>query len=777
MPENPVIPAKGPCFLLFLSQTSNHEEQHGMTDYNSEFPHIDLEQERKEILKAFKGLLRATKTRNRESTKMIRKAFDVAVEAHKDMRRKSGEPYIYHPIAVARICAEEMGLGATSVVCALLHDTVEDTHITLEDVEDLFGAKVRRIIDGLTKIPEVFDENASIQAENFRKMILTISDDIRVVLIKLADRLHNMRTLGSMRADKQLKIASETKFLYAPLAHRLGLYSIKTELEDLSFKYTEPDVYQAIENSLKSTQDVRNRFIRRFVHPIREALLHEGYVFDIKARTKSISSIHRKMVTKGIPFEEVYDLFAVRIIVETPVELEKPDCWRIYSIVTDFYQPSPERLRDWISTPRANGYESLHTTVMSPQGKWVEVQIRSKRMDEIAEKGLAAHYKYKENKNEDSKFDRWVAEIRELIENPDVSAMDFVNEFKLNLFSDEIYVFTPKGDLRVLPTGATILDFAYDIHTAIGDKCIGAKVNTKLMPLSYQLQNGDQVEIITSSKQKPNEEWLRFVVSARAKQKIKSSLNEERKSIALDGKEILERKFKQYNIRFQNENIQFLEKFFKMPTVTELYFRIAKGKIDLTKLREIENVNGMLQLEKKESAVPKDKHELDVYPKINKKEDTIIIGEDFKNIQYKLAKCCSPIPGDAVFGFITINEGIKIHRNNCPNAEHLMSKMAYRCIKARWKSQELTAHIASLRLVGIDNVGIVNKITAIISNQLNVNMKSISFEANDGLFEGRIQVMVYDREHLEQLIRNFEMIEGVKRVERWDIDTAEETIT
>jgi GTP pyrophosphokinase len=410
---------------------------------------------------------------------------------------------------------------------------------------------------------------------------------------------------------------------------------------------------------------------------------------------------------------------------------------------------------------------------MANDGKWVEVQIRTKRMDEIAEKGLAAHYKYKEDKSEDSKFDRWIAEIRELMENPELSAMDFVNEFKMNLFSDEIYVFTPKGELRVLPTGATILDFAYDIHTAIGDKCIGAKVNTKLVPLSYQLLNGDQVEIITSPKQKPSDEWLRFVTSARAKQKIKTSLNDERKAIALDGKEILERKLKQFNIRFQLENIQILEKFFGMPSSTELYFRIAKGKIDLNKLREIENVNGVLQLEKKSTA-PKDKHELDVYPKINKKEDIIIIGEDFKNIQYKLAKCCNPIPGDAVFGFITINEGIKIHRNNCPNAEHLMSKMAYRCVKAKWKKEDLVSHLASLRLIGIDDVGIVNKITEIISNQHNVNMKSISFEANDGLFEGKIKVLVYDREHLDLLTQKFELIEGVKRVERWDSEEEEE---
>ena len=634
---------------------------------------IDFEQERKDILSAFRGLLRTHKNRSKEDTQMIRKAFDVAVDAHKEMRRKSGEPYIYHPIAVARICAEEMGLGTTAIVCALMHDTVEDTHITLDDVEDLFGPKVRLIIDGLTKIPEVFDESASVQAENFRKMVLTISDDIRVVLIKLADRLHNMRTLSSMRHDKQIKIASETKFLYAPLAHRLGLYSIKSELEDLAFRYTEPEIYIDIEKKLKSTQDVRNRFIRKFTQPIKEALQHEGYVFQIKARTKSISSIWKKMKSKEIPFDEVYDIFAIRIILDTPIELEKPDAWRVYSIVTDFYQPSPDRLRDWISTPRANGYESLHTTVMSPTGKWVEVQIRSERMDEIAEKGLAAHYRYKESNSSESKFDRWISEIRDLMGNPDSNAMDFINEFKLNLFTDEIYIFTPKGDLRVLPTGATILDFAYDIHTDIGDKCIGAKVNNRLVPLSYQLISGDQVEIITSSKQKPNEEWTRFVVTARAKQKIKSSLNEERNSIAQDGKEILERKFKQHNIRFTSENITVLEKFYKMPGATELYYRIAKSKIDLTKLRELDNQNGILQVEKK--VIKKTKKPEDIFSKIDGKKDTILIGDDFKNIDYTMASCCDPLPGDKVFGFVTISEGIKIHRYSCPNAEHLMSKM------------------------------------------------------------------------------------------------------
>jgi GTP pyrophosphokinase len=736
---------------------------------------IDLEKERLEILSAFKGLLRSVKNRSKDDTKRIRRAFDVALDAHKEMRRKSGEPYIYHPIAVARICSEEIGLGATAIICALLHDTVEDTHITLEDVEDAFGPKVRLIIDGLTKIPEVFDENASIQAENFRKMILTISDDIRVVLIKLADRLHNMRTLVSMEPYKQLKIASETRFLYAPLAHRLGLYSVKSELEDLSLRYTEPEVYQQIEDSLKSTKDVRNRFIRRFTAPIKEVLTEQGYKFEIKARTKSISSIWRKMSSKEVPFEEVFDLFAIRIIVESEPHMEKSDCWRLYSIVTDFYQPSPDRLRDWISTPRANGYESLHTTVMSPSGKWVEVQIRSKRMDEIAEKGLAAHYKYKENSNNESKFDRWIAEIRDLIDNPNGNALDFVDEFKLNLFAEEIYVFTPKGELRVLPVGSTILDFAYDIHTDIGDRCIGAKVNNRLVPLSHQLASGDQLEIITSSKQRPNDDWLRFVTTARAKQKIRSSLNDERKRIALDGKEILERKFKQHNIRWNTKNITAVERFYSQSTATELYVKIAKGKIDLARLREIENNNGELILEQVVKIPPKKKKlPTDAVAVVNLKKDTLIIGDSFGDFDYTLAKCCNPIPGDSVFGFLTINEGIKVHRNNCPNAEHLQSKMAYRCMKARWKGEQLTERISVLRLKGFDSVGLINKLTEIASNQLNVNMKSISFETDDGIFEGKIKVLVYDTKHLKDLMTKFEMVEGVQRVERWT-DSSEDT--
>lgn len=731
---------------------------------NSQKIHIEnFEKERKEILNAYRGLIRSIKNRSKQETKLIRKAFDVALEAHKDMRRKSGEPYIYHPIAVAKICAEEIDLDVKSVICAILHDTVEDTYLTLGDIEELFGTEVSKIIDGLTKIPDVFDENASIQAENFRKMILTISDDFRVVLIKLADRLHNMRTLSSMRPDKQLKIASETKFLYAPLAHRLGLYSVKSELEDLSMMYTDKDVYHTIQKKLKNSKEVRNRFIRRFMAPIKEQLIKEGYVFKIKTRTKSISSIWKKMKSKGIPFEEVFDLFAIRIIIETPPELEKPDCWRIYSIVTDYYQPSPERLRDWVSTPRANGYESLHTTVMSPKGKWVEVQIRSERMDIIAEKGFAAHFKYKESKSSENKFDRWITDIRDLLESADENALDFVNEFKLNLFNEEIYVFTPKGDLRVLPTGSTVIDFAYDIHTEVGNTCIGGKVNNRLVPLSYKLQNGDQLEIITSSKQKPHEDWLKIVISARAKQKIRYSLNEERRKIAEDGKEILDRKFKQFNLTFNSENVTFLVKFYELESATELYFRIAKGKIDLSKIRGIEIKNGHLQdkVYIKEEVKKESKS-----PKIDNKQNPIIIGEDFKGFEYQMAKCCTPIPGDKVFGFITIHEGIKIHRYNCPNAENLMSKMAYRCIAARWKSKELKEREVSIKITGIDSKGLINMLTKSITNESNITMKGISFDTNDGLFEGYVKVMIYDTIHLDSLISKIKELNGIEDVIR-----------
>lgn len=725
-----------------------------------------LEKERKEILNAYKGLLRSSKgNRTPEKTRLIRKAFNVALDAHKNDRRKSGEPYIYHPIAVARICSEEMGLGSTSIVCALLHDTVEDTHITLTDVEELFGIKVRTIIDGLTKIPDIFDHTSSIQAENFRKMLLTISDDLRVILIKLADRLHNMRTLGSMRSDKQLKIASETQYLYAPLAHRMGLYSIKNELEDLAFKYKEPDIYEMIEAKLEKTRDVRNRFIRSFSNPIRLALEQQNYSFEIKARTKSISSIWRKMQIKNIPFEEVYDVFAIRLIVNSNIDEEKTDCWRVYSIVTDFYQPNPDRLRDWVSTPKANGYESLHTTVMSPSGKWVEVQIRTKRMDEVAEKGYAAHWKYKESKDGNSKFDRWINEVRSLLDSSDEDAIDFVDEFKLNLFDDEIYVFTPKGELKTLPSGATTLDFAFDIHTDIGMQCIGAKVNNKLMPLSYQLNNGDQIEIITSSKQKPKEDWLKMAVTAKARQKIKNALNEEVKKVAEDGKEILKRKFNHFKVKFNSENISFLERFFNYNSTTDLYFHIAKGKVNLTRIRNIKIENGQLLINKERT-----EEQEDLISRINTKKETVIIGEEFNNIDYKLARCCSPIPGDKIFGFITINEGIKIHRTNCPNATQMMSNYAYRIIQAKWKSDDRKERLCGLKIKGIDDLGLVNRVTSVISKDLNINMKSISFESKDGIFIGKIIFFIRDIDMLDNVIEKFESIEGIKTSERINVE-------
>ena len=729
---------------------------------------FELEQDRTAILNAYTGLLRASKhIRDKEDTKLIRKAFNVALEAHGSTRRKSGEPYILHPIAVARCCAEEMGLGTTAIVCALLHDTVEDTYISLQDIEDLFGLKVRKIIDGLTKIPEVFDDNVSIQAENFRKLILTISDDLRVTFIKIADRLHNMRTIDSMRPDKRLKICSETEFLYAPLAHRLGFNTIKNEFEDIIFKYKEPEIYRQIESKLEKSKEIRQRFIRQFTHPIKKSLEANNFDFTIKARTKSIPSIFKKIQNKNVTFSEIYDIFAVRIVFDGPVEEEKETAWRIYSLVTDFYQPNPDRLRDWISIPKANGYESLHTTIMSPTGKWVEVQIRSKRMDEIAEKGYAAHWKYKENSKIHSTFDRWVGEVRDLLEDPKANAEEFISDFKLNLFSDEIFIFTPNGDLRVLPKDSTTLDFAFDIHTDIGLSCIGAKVNGKLMPLSHILTSGDQVEIIRSQKQKPKEDWLKFVVTARAKSKIKSALNEEQKKVASDGKEILKRRFNQLKIRFTSENVKEVERFYQMPNATELYYQIAKGKIDLKKLRELETKNQDFVPAKKAPQQQKTQSSLeDIISCVDNKKDTIVIGDDFLNFDYKLANCCSPIPGDSVFGFITATDGIKIHRTNCPNATQLMSNYAYRVIKATWKSNQLKARLAALIIQGIDDVGIVNDITNIISSEHEINMKSISFESNDGVFEGRIKLFVYDTEHLDKLVLKFEQIDGVKSVER-----------
>ncbi|MGY4384906.1 guanosine-3',5'-bis(diphosphate) 3'-pyrophosphohydrolase [Pedobacter sp. UYP24] len=728
---------------------------------------IDLEAEKLEILKRYRALLRACKpTMQRGDKKEIRKAFDMALESHKNMRRKSGEPYIYHPIAVAQIAAEEIGLGTTSIVCALLHDVVEDTDITLEDIEREFGKKTAKIIDGLTKISGVFDYNSSLQAENFRKMLLTLADDVRVILIKLADRLHNMRTMDFMPRQKQLKIASETIYLYAPLAHRLGLYTIKSELEDLSMKYLEPDTYKFIATQLNEKKTERNLFIKRFVEPINDILAEQGLVASIYGRPKSIHSIWHKMKSKNIPFEEVYDLFAIRIILDSLPEHEKAECWKAYSIVTDLYRPNPDRLRDWVSSPKGNGYESLHTTVMGPKGQWVEVQIRTQRMNEIAEKGFAAHWKYKESST-DNGLDQWIMNVREMLSNPESNALDFLDDFKMNLFSDEIFIFTPKGALLQLPLGATALDFAFEIHTDVGAKCIGAKVNHKLVPLSYKLQNGDQVEIITSGKQTPKEDWLNIVVTAKAKSKIKSSLKEEKRKIAEMGKESLERKLKSLKITYNTDNLHKISYFFKLQSTQELFIAVAQGKIELKDLKdylasekEIENRgSGGSDHQKIETLLNKVK---------GPESDTLLIGEDLQKIDYTLAACCNPIPGDDVFGFVTVNEGIKIHRTSCPNAAQLMANYGYRVIKAKWNRQQELTFLTGLHIIGIDDVGLINNITKVISNDFKVNMRSITVDTDNGIFDGSIMIFVNDKEHLDKLIENLLLVKGVTAVTRFD---------
>ncbi len=729
---------------------------------------IDLETEKKEILKRYRALLRASKsTLQKGDKKEIRQAFEMALESHKDMRRKSGEPYIYHPIAVAQIAAEEIGLGTTSIVCALLHDVVEDTDTSLEDIEREFGKKTAKIIDGLTKISGVFDYNSSLQAENFRKMLLTLADDVRVILIKLADRLHNMRTMDFMPRQKQLKIASETTYLYAPLAHRLGLYAIKSELEDLSMKYLEPDTYKTIARQLNEKKAIRTLYIKTFIEPINEILTEQGLAADVFGRPKSIHSIWNKMKKKNIPFEEVYDLFAIRIILNSSPESEKADCWKAYSIVTDLYRPNPDRLRDWISSPKGNGYESLHATVMGPKGQWIEIQIRTQRMNEIAEKGFAAHWKYKESSN-DSGLDQWIQKVRELLSNPETNAFDFLDDFKLNLFSDEIFIFTPKGGLIQLPQGATALDFAFDIHTDIGARCIGAKVNHKLVPLSHKLHNGDQVEIITSGKQTPKEDWLNIVITAKAKSKIKSSLKEEKRKIAESGKEILERKLKSLKITYNTDNLNKLSYFFKLPSTQELFISVAQGKIELKDLKEYQNAEKEIETRTNERSYEEQNIE-NLLNKIKGPEaDALLIGEDLQKIDYTLAACCNPIPGDDVFGFVTVSEGIKIHRINCPNAAQLMTNYGYRIVKAKWNQQKELTFLTGLRIIGIDDVGLINNLTKVISNDFKINMRSITVDTNDGIFNGNMMIYVNDTDQLDNLMKNLLQIRGITSVTRFD---------
>jgi len=730
---------------------------------------VDAVEEKREIINRYRRLLRQAKPILKEGdAKLIKRAFTIAMEAHKNMRRKSGEPYIFHPLSVAEICVEEIGLGTTSIVAALLHDVVEDTDIQLADIERTFGKKITKIVDGLTKIRGVFEYGTSAQAENFRKMLFTLSEDVRVILIKLADRLHNMRTLESMPRNKQLRVSSETIYLYAPLAHRLGLNAIKTELEDLYLRFTDYSTYKDIADKIDETRASRNRFIKQFVQPIKDELDLLKVEYEIKSRPKSIFSIFNKMRKQNIPFEEVYDLFAIRVILDTPIEQEKSFCWQVYSIVTDYYTPNPDRLRDWISTPKGNGYESLHTTVMAKNGQWVEVQIRTKRMDEIAEKGYAAHWKYKDNAAKyESNLEKWLVRVRETLEKQDLTALEFVDDFRGNLFNEEVFVFTPKGELKTIPKGATALDFAFEIHTDIGAKCIGAKVNQKLVPINHVLKNGDQIEILTSSKQKPNEDWLRFVISPKAKAKIKDLLKEDRRKIAEEGKEVLIRKMRQMKIDVNGQVYEQLRDFFNVSSQLELLFKIGKGIITVADLKKFQDYKPSTV--KKPVAVESDAKSVE--QEIKSKggtEDTLLIGEDMDVVEYKLAKCCTPIPGDEVFGFVTVSEGIKIHRTNCPNAPELLANHGNRVIKAKWTSQHEVAFLTGLKIVGTDRVGLINDVSKVISEELKVNMSSLSFKTDHGIFNGEIMLYVNDTRHLEMLISKLEKVEGVVQVNRFD---------
>lgn len=735
---------------------------------------LNEEQEKKEILRHYRALMKTLRPKLKKGDKeMVRQAFEMAAEAHKTMRRKSGEPYILHPLAVAMICVEEIGLGVRSTICALMHDTVEDTDITLEDVEREFGTEIAKIVDGLTKISNVIDTNTSQQAENFKKILLTLTDDPRVILIKLADRLHNMRTLDFMKREKQLKIASETIWVYAPLAHRMGLYSIKTELEDLSMKYMEPEAYRDIARRLAETKRERTRYINEFIRPLKEKLNASGFDFEIYGRPKSIHSIWNKIKKKAVSFDEVYDLFAIRIILNSPPEKEKEDCWKVYSMITDAYNPSPERLRDWLSNPKSNGYEALHTTVMGPQGKWVEVQIRTKRMNDIAEKGLAAHYKYKEGNSDEDRFDKWFGQIREVLSNQDTDSVDFLQDFKTSFLAEEIYVYTPKGEVKMLPMGSTALDFAFAIHSAIGSKCIGAKVHHKLVPISHKLRSGDQVEIITSNKQKPNEDWLGFVVTTKAKNKIRDALREEKRKIAEDGRYVLQRKLEGMGAAFSHGNIDEVVSFYKLPSQLDLFYRIATKGIDLKELKEFQVLGDRLESPKPKPVVVDvpTEHQTQKQSAASKKDSELIIfGESSDKVVYQLAKCCNPIPGDDVFGFVSTGKGLVIHRTNCPNATQLMANYGHRIVKTKWAKNKEISFLTGLKIIGMDDVGVIHKITNIISGDMKINIAGLTIESKEGLFEGTIKVFVHDKEELEELVDRLKQLNGIQRVDRFDME-------
>ena len=733
---------------------------------------LNNEQEKKLILREYRALLRSLKPKLKPGDKeLVRQAFEMAADAHKTMRRKSGEPYILHPLAVAMICVEEIGLGVRSTICSLLHDTVEDTDITLDDVERVFGNEISRIVDGLTKISTIIDSSASQQAENFKKILLTLTDDPRVILIKLADRLHNMRTLDSMKREKQLKISSETVYVYAPLSHRMGLYNIKTEMEDLSMKYLEPEAYKEIARKLAETKRERTRYINEFIRPIKEKLEKGNFDFEIYGRPKSIHSIWNKMKKKGVAFEEVYDLFAIRVILTSPQEREKEDCWKVYSFITDEYTPAPERLRDWLSNPKSNGYEALHTTVMGPQGKWVEVQIRTKRMNEIAEKGLAAHWKYKEGGNDESRFDKWFQQIREVLSTQDTDSVDFLQDFKTSFLTEEIYVYTPKGDVKMLPIGSSALDFAFSIHSAVGSQCIGAKINHKLVPISHKLRSGDQVEIITSGKQKPSEDWLNYVVTAKAKTKIKDSLKEEKRKIADEGKYLVQRKLENFGAAYNQHNVDVLTAFYKLASPLDLYYQISIKAIDLKELKDFQLLGDRIE-PPKVIKLPVE-NRTDGGSTVSKKDaELIIFGESSDRIVYNLANCCKPIPGDDVFGFVTTGKGLTIHRTNCPNAAKLMANYGHRVVKTKWAKNKEISFLTGLKIIGLDDVGVIHKITNLISGELKININAMTIEAKDGLFHGNIRIYVHDKEELDELVSRLKKLPGIETVDRYDTEAA-----
>jgi len=730
---------------------------------------VSEEIENKEIAKQYKELLRISyQTLTKEDKKMIRAAFDTAVDAHKTQRRKTGEAYVFHPISVAKIVAHQIGMDATSIASALLHDVVEDTEYCLEDIERLFGTNVSKIVDGLTKISNLKkDKDISLQAENFRKMLLTLNDDVRVIIIKIADRLHNMQTLTGMPEHKQLKIASETLYIYAPMAHRIGLYNIKTELEDLSFKYIEPNRFDSIKNNIEESREVQDQYIKSFSGIIEMALDKERLKYQIKGRSKSIFSIHRKMLSQNITFEEIFDKFAIRIIYKATHRNEKFLAWKIYSIITDHFVPNPTRLRDWITGPKSNGYEALHVTVMGPENKWIEIQIRSERMHEIAEKGYAAHYKYKHGEQKDIGIEGWLDKLQEVIENNTENAIDFVESFKLNLYAKEIFVFTPDGELKSLPKGATTLDFAFSIHTEIGMKTRGARVNGKLVPLSRVLKSGELVEIMTSESIKPSANWLDFVITSRAKSKVKSSLNEEKKRIADHGRELLRRKLKQLKITLNEKTTSYMLRFFKINSSLDLFYRVGIGTIDNKQLKDFysEYNNSFLnffkkKIRKKNTLLIKDTME------ITQNFDILVFGKERENLKHSLSPCCNPIAGEEVFGFITINEGIKVHKKECPNAISLQSNYAYRIISAKWVDSSSDEFTVNLKLSGIDNMGIVSDVTRLISNQMNVNIMKLSFDSDDGIFTGVIRVSVKNKTILNRLLENLTKIKGIDKVMR-----------